>query len=194
MRAAMNKNICVFCSSSDRVDGVYADAAQGLGEAIAAEKGTLIFGGCRVGLMGHVARAAKDNGAKVIGVIPQQIFDKGITFDSADELIVTKDLRERKAILDNLSDVVVALPGGFGTLEEILETITLKSLQFHNKPVIFLNTLKFYDRLLNFFEVLFEQNFAKAKYHELFHVADTVPAAFQYLKTYQPKDFGPKWF
>lgn len=190
----MVKNICVFCSSSDHVDGAYVAVAQELGEAIAAQAATLVFGGCSVGLMGHVARIAKEGGAKVVGVIPRQIFDKGIAFNEANELIVTKDLRERKAILESLSDAVIALPGSFGTLEETLEVLTLKQLQFHNKPVVFLNSCGFYDRLFHFFENLFEGNFAKLEYRELFHVADTVPAAFQYLKTYQSKDLGKKWF
>ncbi len=142
----MPLNVCVFCSSSDVIEPTYFAAASELGTALASRRDTLIYGGTNVGLMGAVARAVHQHGGRVVGVIPSFIAGRGLAYSPADELIVTRDMRERKARMEERADVFVALPGGFGTLEEMLEIVTLKQLQQHTKAVIFLNVDGFYDR------------------------------------------------
>ncbi len=188
------KNVCVYCSSSDAVDPLYFTAAGELGRLLAVEGYTLVFGGTNVGLMGELARSVHLHGGRVIGVIPQIIRDRGIAFDDADELITTADLRERKAIMESQSDAFIAMPGGFGTLEEILEVITLKQLGLHAKPVIFLNTHKFYHTFNVFLEELIIKRLTKPAYRKLYYFAAEPALALSYLKNYQPVELESKWF
>src|SRR3954463_8533975 len=111
-------NITVFSSSSDAVDPRFFEVARELGETIARRQDTLIYGGTNVGLMGALARAARDNGGKVTGGIPNYLADRGITYDDCDDLVVTPNLRDRKAVMEGRADAFIVLPGGFGTLEE----------------------------------------------------------------------------
>jgi uncharacterized protein (TIGR00730 family) len=189
----MQKAVCVFCSSSDAIDSVFFDAANELGAWIAERHYTLVYGGSNIGLMGAVARAVHRHGGCVIGVIPQTIHARGIAYLTADELIITKDLRERKATMEARADAFVALPGGFGTLEEVVEVITLKQLQTHAKPIILLNTNGFYDPLLILFEHFYEQRFAKPDQRQLYHFAPDVESVFAYLDAYQPPNIESKW-
>jgi len=189
----MNKTICVFCSSSDRLKPVFYDAARELGTRIGLEGDRLVYGGTAVGLMGETARSAKENGAHVTGVIPKRIHDAGIGWDQIDEYIITTDMRERKALLSERADAFIALPGGFGTLEEILEVMTLKQLGYHQKPVLFLNTDRFYDPLLAHFDTLYAQRFAKESFRSLYFSAAHVDEAYGYIKTYQAEVSEAKW-
>jgi hypothetical protein len=120
--------------------------------------------------------------------------DRGIAYEPADELIVTRDLRERKTLMEQLADIFVALPGGFGTLEEMLEMLTLKQLQHHKKPVVLVNTNGFYDRLLDLFDHFYQQRFAKPEHRDLYCVAPDPVSAFTYIDRYQPPDPVSKWF
>jgi uncharacterized protein (TIGR00730 family) len=190
----MQKTICVFCSSSDAVAPTFFETATELGTLIAGRNYTLVYGGVRVGLMGALARAVHQNGGRVIGVIPGSIRDKGITYETADELVVTRDLRERKAVMEARSDAFVGLPGGFGTLEEILEILTLKQLGLHAKPVVLVNTLGFYDHLVRFFEHIYRERFARPDYRQLYHIAPEAAGVFSYLETYRPVQLQSKWF
>lgn len=187
------KSICVFCSSSNAVDAVYYEAATELGLAIAKNGLTLVYGGCKVGLMGRVAETVKKEGGKVIGIIPKNIHKKGLVQEGLDELIITEGMRERKALMENMSDAFVALPGGFGTLEEILEILTYRQLKIHTKPVIFLNTRDFYSPLITFFETFYEQKFAKAEQKRLYLIADKVSDIFEYFSKYNPSPVSSKW-
>jgi cytokinin riboside 5'-monophosphate phosphoribohydrolase len=187
-------NICVFCSSSNAVDTAFFKQARQLGEIIGAKGHKLVFGGSNVGLMHELASAVKDAGGKVLGVIPERIKDKGLASEISDELIVSTDMSERKKIMADRSDAFIALPGGFGTLEEILEVITLKQLQYHNKPVVFINTNGFYDKLMEFFEVFYKNYFAKPDYREYYKLADSVQEAVSYLQEYKAPDFKDKWY
>ncbi len=154
----------------------------------------LVFGGADVGLMGITARAAKNSGTRVVGVIPRSFLEKGIAYKDADELILSNNLRDRKEIIESKSDAFIALPGGFGTLEEIIEILTLKQLMFHNKPVVFINTNSFYDNLIAQFETGYQENFAKKEYKELYYVSKSVENAINYIKHYTPKQLPGKWF
>src|SRR5512134_3823260 len=112
----MPKTICVYCSSSEALDPSYFQAANELGAQMAQQNCALVYGGGRIGLMGALARAVRDHGGKIIGVIPQSLKEKELAYEACDELIITKDLRDRKAIMETRADAFVALPGGFGTL------------------------------------------------------------------------------
>lgn len=187
-------NICVFCSSSDVVDESYFFIAKNLAEKIAEKKFNLIYGGSNVGLMNAIAVNAKQNGAKVIGVIPEKILEKGLGSDTIDELIVTKDMHSRKAKLEEMADAFIAMPGGFGTLEELAEVITLRQLEYHYKPIVILNHNNFYDKLIEFFEVLYSEKFAKKEYREVYFVTDDIEKALDYIINYKPLKNITKWF
>jgi uncharacterized protein (TIGR00730 family) len=144
--------------------------------------------------MGAMARAVHAHGGKVIGVIPHYLRKKEVAYEEADELMVTKCLRERKAIMEERADAFVALPGGFGTLEEILEILTLKQLEAHGKPVVFLNTNGFFEPLLAMFERLYHEQFTRRDYRGHYHVADAPPAVLAHFKGYQPPPKIGKWF
>ncbi len=173
---------------------MYFEAANELGAMLARRKLALVYGGSNIGLMGTVARAVHTHGGCVIGVIPQTIHARGIAYDTADELIVTRDLRERKGVMEARADAFVTLAGGFGTLEEVVEVITLKQLQTHTKPIILLNTGGFYDPLITLFEHFYEQRFAKPDQRQLYYVAPDVSSAFAYLDGYEPPQIENKWF
>lgn len=176
------KSICVFLSSSNEVDDAYFKVAEEVGRGIAERWWTLVYGGSDLGLMGRLARAADRSKGKVVGIIPDMLHKKVPLLGGPHELIVTPDLRQRKTIMELKSDAFIALPGGFGTLEELLEILTLKQLKCHSKPVVILNTNGFYDPLLEFFERMFEQKFAKHKHRELFFTAKTPQEAFKHIE------------
>jgi len=187
-------SVCVYSSSSDAVDRIYFRAAEELGAALAKAGCNLVYGGSNIGLMGAVASAVHGSGGNVTGVIPAAIADHGIAYNMADELIVTDTLRERKRIMEERSDAFVALPGGFGTLEELLEIITLKQLHYHNKAVALLNVDDYYQPLIDLFEHLYSRSFAKADSRNAYEVCTDVPQLMAYLSTYKPPNLKEKWF
>jgi len=186
-------NICVFCSSSNLLDSVYFEEAKKLGKGIGVDGHQLVYGGTNVGLMNEVALSVKSSGGKVLGVIPKLISDYGISANYLDELIVTPDMAERKKILRDKSDAFIALPGGFGTLEEIIEVITLKQLGYHNAPIVFINTNGFYDNLKAQFEMSYTEKFAKPEYSNMFRFANDYKEALEYLENYSQEKRGTKW-
>ncbi|NLI57170.1 MAG: TIGR00730 family Rossman fold protein [Clostridium sp.] len=181
----MNKVICVYSSSSCTIDKVYFDVAYKLGCQIAKRGDTLLFGAGMVGLMGETARAVHENNGKVVGIVPEALNVSGIVYERCDEFIVTTGMRERKAIMDERSDAFIALPGGFGTLEELLEIITLKQLEYHNKPIVILNVNNYYDDILKQFDKIFNENFACDEYRKLYYVTDSVSEAIEYIDSYK---------
>ncbi|MCE5198184.1 TIGR00730 family Rossman fold protein [bacterium] len=187
------KSICVYCASSDAISQDFFAVANELGAAIARADYTLIYGGGEIGLMGELARSVHSRDGRVVGVIPEFLRRPGISYESADELIVTVDMRERKAIMESRADAFIALPGGFGTLEEMLEIITLKQLGIINKPMVFLNTGGFYNGLNQVFEHIFDHNFAKPRYRELYHFAQDVTEAMEHIESYEAPMLGEKW-
>jgi cytokinin riboside 5'-monophosphate phosphoribohydrolase len=190
----MIRSVCVFSSSSDAVAPHYMEAASALGALMAEQQLTLVYGGGKAGLMGAVARAVHANGGKVVGVIPHYLRKREVAYEDADELIVTKCLRERKAIMEERADAFVALPGGFGTLEEILEILTLKQLEAHGKPVVFLNTNGFFEPLLAMFERLYHEQFTKRDYCGHYHIANVPSAVLKHFDGYCPPPRVHKWF
>ena len=173
--------ICAYAASSDGVAPEYLEAARRFGALLAERGHTLVYGGGNCGLMGAVARAAHGGGARVVGVIPEKLRAVELAYEGADELIVTDGMQERKAIMAARGDAFVALPGGFGTLEELMEIIVLNQLEYHDKPLVFLNVGGIYDGLFDYFEQLIAAKFVRAAYRDLYHVADTPEGVFSYL-------------
>lgn len=179
------KNICVFCSSSNTLDSSYYNDADRLGKLLAENGFNLVYGGSSVGTMYTIAKAAKNHGAKIYGVMPEKLYGFGVHSDECDEFFLTDNMRNRKAKLDELSDGIIAMAGGFGTLEEVSEIICHKQLGYNNKPIIFLNTNGFYNDLLSFFDRIVKDRFARESAKEIFYVAQTPQDAVNYLLNYE---------
>ena len=188
------KRVCVFGSSSSVVDEIYQKETYRLGQLIAGAGWELVFGAGDMGLMGAAARGVHSEGGHVIGVIPEFMDLPGIPYKKCDEYIVLPTMRERKARMEELSDAFIAVPGGFGTLEELCEVITLKQLKRHRKPVVVLNVNHFYDDLLAMFRKTADERFAKEIALSVYSVAQTPQQAVDQVKNYQYTDTGSKWF
>ncbi len=190
----MSKNITVYCSASDVLSPDYFKSAEATGMAIGNHGFTLIYGGGNTGLMGRVAEYTQKYKGKVVGAIPAFMKELDLAYTQADELIINSDMYERKKTLSDRADAFITLPGGFGTLEEVLEVITQKQLQLHQKPIVFINTNGFYNKLVEMFEVLFKEKTAKEVYRDLYYVTESVEDAFNYIESYVPPEFPKKWF
>lgn len=190
----MEKLLCVYCSSSDRLDPKYAAVATELGHALVDRGWGLVYGGGKTGLMGAVARAAKSRGGRVVGVIPEFMKSRELAFEEADELVTVVTMRERKLLMEARADAFVALPGGWGTLEEILEILTLRQLDLVKKPCVFLNQDGFYDPLLTLFDTMLAERFFKSSNMDLFRVAANVPETFLQIDAATGVNAESKWF
>ena len=186
--------VCVFCSSSDAVDGSYLAAAAEMGALIGGGGHTLVYGGGRVGLMGATARAVHGAGGRVIGIIPTFMNKPGVPYLECDELTFTRDMRERKTLMMEMSDAFIALPGGFGTLEEISEVITQKQFGFLKAPLTAVNTAGFFDHLAAFFETFYSLSFAKPVFRATCPFVATPAEAMAYVTDYTPPAVTSKWF
>jgi uncharacterized protein (TIGR00730 family) len=187
-------NICVFSSSSNAIADIYVNEAIDLARLIGQSNFCLINGGSNVGTMDVITREAGKHGAKTIGIIPEKLRDYNLASVHAHEIIVSGDMMDRKFKMRELSDAFIALAGGFGTLEEILEVITLKQLGYHHKAIVFINTNGFYDDLFRQFEKSYEEKFAKENYRNLYFIARNSDEAMTYLLNYKPEEMVNKWF
>jgi len=178
----MIRNVTVYCSSSNHVAAVFRESATALGRAIAAEGWSVVYGGGRGGLMGLLADAAHAAGGRVVGITPQMFIDGGHHREGCHEFIVADNMRHRKTILEERGDAFVALAGGIGTYDELLEVICYKSLDLHRKPIVLVNVENFFEPLLNMIDHGIERRFISPHKRELFFVADSVKAAMDYLK------------
>jgi len=185
--------VCTFSGSSERVDGAYFDAAADLGRRFAQLGWRMVFGGGTQGLMGAVARGVHECGGHVTAIIPRSLNRAGIVYETADEIIVTETLRERKQLMDDRADAFVALPGGFGTLEELIEVVTLKQLRYHHRAIAVLNTAGFYDPLMAFVETQIRGGFVRAENRNLFGVFPDPGELVAYLRTYTPDAVSDKY-
>lgn len=165
--------VCVFASSSSRIDKRYAEAAAKLGSLFAKSKMNVIYGGGGIGLMGVLADAVIENKGSITGVIPSFMNDEGWGHPHVKEMIVTTDMGDRKKNMFAMADAVVALPGGIGTLEELTEAITLKQLGLFKGPVVILNTLNFYKSLIDFLEHMVKGNFLRTEHKGIWEIANT---------------------
>ncbi len=185
-----NRAICVYCGSASGSDPVFAVAARTLGTAMAAGGIDLVYGGGGVGLMGEVARAVIAGGGHVIGIIPEFLKAREVHFRPAQELIVTKDMHERKMLMFERADAFVALPGGIGTLEELIEQMTWAQLGQHRKPIVMANIAGFWSPLLTLMQHMQDTGFLQkafipaskdARYHVVEQAAEIVPCISRLL-------------
>ena len=186
--------VTVYCSSSSAVDEAYFAAAHELGRALAGAGWTLVYGGNNVGLMGTIAQSTRAAGGRVVGITPQLMVDKKVHDPLCDELIVTATMRERKQLLEDRGDALLALPGGIGTYEELFEVLVAKQLGYHNKPIVLLNVDRFFSPLLAMLDAGIERRFIKPAARSMLFVTDDVEAAMQYLRGYVPVTVEQKWF
>lgn len=181
----MIKRVCVFASSCDYLEEIYYKEASALGKLLAENNFEMVYGGSKLGLMWACAGTLKHNGGKLYGVMPQKLNDCGVSAQICDEFFLTDGMRERKAKMDELSDAVIALPGGFGTLEEVSEIIVQKQLCYNNKAIVFLNTNGFYDKLISFMDEIIKQKFANKSAKDIYYIANTPEETIDYLKSYK---------
>jgi hypothetical protein len=167
------KMVCVYCGSNPGRLPEYRGMARLLGYELAARELGLVYGGASVGMMGAVADAVLDRGGQAIGVIPHSLATKEVSHEGLDELIVVSSMHERKAKMAELSDGFIALPGGWGTIEEIFEMLTWAQLGFHEKPCGLLNIASYYDHLYAFLEKAIEQQFVKEAYRPMIIMDET---------------------
>jgi uncharacterized protein (TIGR00730 family) len=177
----MIRNVAVFCASASGVHPGYRAAAEELGLTLATRNVGLIYGGSNVGLMKAVAEAALAAGGKVIGVIPEVLVDLEVAHHGITELHITSTMHTRKALIGEKADAFIALPGGFGTFEELFEVLAWHTLNIHAKPILLLNINGFYDKLLIFLDHCVAEGMLKPKSRELLLVATTVKAGLGHL-------------
>jgi uncharacterized protein (TIGR00730 family) len=186
------KSIAVYCGSSSGNHLIYEDIAYQVGRIIAEKGKQLIYGGAKVGLMGQVANGALHHEGRVIGVIPHFLKSKEIVHNELTKLFVVESMHERKLKMYELCDAIIALPGGFGTMEELFEMLTWAQLGLHQKPIGILNVNAFYDALLMQADMMVKEGFLKLEDRNMFLVADTIEHLFELIDGYIPKQV-PKW-
>ncbi|MGL1887546.1 MAG: TIGR00730 family Rossman fold protein [Reichenbachiella sp.] len=179
------KSICVYCGSSSGKDAVYLNTAIELGTALADRKIKLVYGGARIGVMGHVADSCLKKGGEVLGVIPEFLDKTEVSHSGLTELVMTKSMHERKTIMAERAEGFIALPGGFGTLEELAEILTWSQLGLISKPIGILNVAGYYDNLLAMFETMLDSGFIKSSNLALFEVDETVEGLLQKMEAFK---------
>ncbi|MFK7812285.1 MAG: TIGR00730 family Rossman fold protein [Maribacter sp.] len=186
------KSIVVFCGSSEGTNPEYVQQGYNLGRTLAEQKITLVYGGAKIGVMGAVAKGALESNGKVIGVIPDFLKIREVFHTNLTELIVTQDMHQRKLKMHDLSDGIIMLPGGYGTLEEFFEMLTWAQLGLHQYPIGILNTDGFYSELMNMLAKMVDQGFVKKENYEMILVDETIDGLLVQMENYQPLPV-PKW-
>jgi hypothetical protein len=187
------RSICVYCGSSENVNQAYFEAARGMGQLIASKNMQVIFGGGQTGLMGAVADGALAAGGEVIGVIPEAMMLPDLAHAGLTRLEVVKDMHERKARMAELAGAFVALPGGFGTMEEFFEALTWLQLGFHGKAVGLLNIEGYFDNLLNFLQHVADEKFAYQRHLDDLAVETNLKSLIKAIEAFEPPEEGGKW-
>lgn len=176
-------SVCVYSASSTKIDEVYFNAARQLGQLLAKRRIRLINGAGSLGLMRSLADAVLENGGEVTGVIPKFMVEQGWHHTGLSKLVEVESMHERKQLMADLSDAVIALPGGCGTLEELLEIITWKQLGLYLNPIVILNTNGFFDPLLDMLTRAIDENFMRRQHGEIWHMATTPEEAVELIYT-----------
>ncbi len=185
--------ISVFCGSSSGNEGIFTEQATMLGQAIASRGYGIIYGGAHVGLMGAVANGALAKNGEVIGVIPEFLKQKELEHKSITHMHIVDTMHERKALMNELSDAVIALPGGYGTMEELFEMLTWAQLSLHKKPIGLLNTGGYYDPLVEMSEKMIAKGFLKAEYRDILLVEADAGELLNKMEKFVPP-VNDKWF
>src|SRR5512139_1910295 len=183
------KRICVFCGSSPGSGPEYLDSAKQLGYTLASKNIGLVYGGARVGIMRKIAESVLEKGGEVIGVIPKGLVEKEVAFTGLADLRVVDSMHERKALMADLSDGFIALPGGLGTIEEFVEVVTWAQLGLHPKPCGLLNVTQYYNRLLDFLDHTVNERFVELEHRLMILVDEDPEKLIQKLETYHPTIF-----
>lgn len=179
------KRVCVYCGSSPGTDQMYTETARVFGRLLAENNIGLVYGGASIGVMGALADAVMEHGGSVTGIIPHGLFKKEVAHEGISSLLVVDSMHERKALMAQMADALVTLPGGFGTLEELFEMVTWNQIGIHSKPIFLLNTLSFYTPLLQFIDHVTQQGFIRKEQQHLITTADT-PEELVQLLTREP--------
>jgi len=179
-------SICVFCGSNAGAQAAYLEAAEAVGRGLAQRGVRVVYGGGKVGMMGAVADAARAAGGEVVGVIPQAIFDLEIGHTGIDDLRVVGSMHERKALMAELSDAFIALPGGIGTLEELFEVYTWAQLGIHAKPLALLDVAGYYEPLAAFLDHAVAQRFLRSETRAMLAVADSLEDVLETFERWRP--------
>ena len=186
------KSIVVFCGSSAGTNPVYAAEAVKVGKLLAARNIRVVYGGAKVGIMGAVAQAALDAGGEVTGVIPDFLRTKEVAHDGLTEMIVTENMHQRKLKMHELTDGIITLPGGWGTMEEVFEMLTWAQLGLHTKPVGLLNTNGYYNALIALCDHMVAEGFLPASIRGMILASDSPEELLQLMESYVPVN-TPKW-
>lgn len=186
------RSICVFCGSSPGRNSTYQTAAVELGRLLAEKKLNLVYGGGNIGLMGEIAQSVITSGGSAVGVIPQFLVEKELVYDKLTEIRVVETMHERKAIMAELADAFVAMPGGFGTLEETVEVLTWAQLGLHEKPIGLLNIDGYYRHLNHFFDHMIAEGFLLGEYKDMLLVEDSPEALLESLSSFKMPEID-KW-
>ena len=188
-----HQKICVYCGSSRGNSEIYRNAAVNLGETFAKQHIGLVYGGGRVGLMGIIAETIMQHGGEVTGIIPHFLNDtEGIAFDSITEVHVTDSMHTRKAMMYDLADAFIALPGGYGTLDEVFETVTWAQLGLHQKPIGILNINGYYNHLVEHLAMMTREGFLSAKNRSMLLIADNLDDLLLLMANYNAPE-ETKW-
>lgn len=186
------KSIVVFCGSSTGNDPEFVNEAYALGKTLAEQQITTVYGGAKIGIMGQVAQGALDASGMVIGVIPDFLKRREVYHTGLTELIITQNMHERKLKMHELSDGIIMLPGGFGTLEEFFEMLTWGQLGLHQYPIGVLNTNGFYDDLLKMLKSIVDKGFVKKENFDMILIDTSIPGLLRQMKAYSPPEIT-KW-
>ncbi len=186
------KSIAVFCGSSEGNNPIYKDQAFELGRTIAAEGMKLVYGGAKVGIMGYMADGALQNGGEVVGILPYFLQTKEVAHEGITEMIITETRHERKLKMHELSDAIITMPGGWGTMEEMFEMLTWAQLGLHEKPIGILNTNGYYDHLVALNRQMVQEGFLKEELLDMFIVSDSISDLLSLMRDYKPLPV-PKW-
>ncbi len=186
------KSICVFCGSNPGNDPAYLEAATSAGLYLAKNNIGLVFGGGRVGLMGRIADTVMENGGRVTGIIPRDLAEKEVAHENLTELHIVGSMHQRKAMMAKLSDGFIAMPGGFGTFEEICEVITWTQLGFQDKPCGILNMNGYYDPMIRLFDKAVSEGFIREMHRELVIVGEEIESLVEAMRQFKPMNLE-KW-
>lgn len=186
--------ICIYGASSDAIDKSFIDAGEFLGETIALNNHSVVFGGGAAGLMGAVARGAHSENGEIIGICPSFFNVDGALFTDCTEMIYTETMRERKQLLDEMSDAFIITPGGIGTFDEFFEIYTLRQLAVHKKPIAIYNTNGYYDPLVDMLNNAVNKNFMPSSNMDLLFISNNAQEIINYIENYNPTDYEASEF
>lgn len=181
--------ICIYGASSNTINKAYIDSTEKLGEALGEKGHTLVYGGGAGGLMGAAARGFKKKGGKVIGLAPSFFNVDGVLFEECDEFIYPDTMRDRKRMMEDLSDAFIAVPGGIGTFDELFEIVTLRQLGLHQKPVALFNVNGYYNHILDMFDFAVKEGFITEKIGEIVPTFETAEEIMEYFENYNPSEY-----